>query len=161
MQPAPSPAIATTTTRLAASPCVLVTSQYGYSANMERIMRSQAFADPTRAQFLMAKKTLEINPRHPFIVELATRALEKPDAEETRDIATLLYDTALLNSGFALENAKDFNSRVFRMLKSSMNLPSLDLVAETPLPPEEVPAEEEEGEEEEVADAEGAEGAEL
>ena len=148
-------------TRLAASPCVLVTSQYGYSANMERIMRSQAFADPTRAQFLMAKKTLEINPRHPFIVELATRALEKPDAEETRDIATLLYDTALLNSGFALENAKDFNSRVFRMLKSSMNLPSLDLVAETPLPPEEVPAEEEEGEEEEVADAEGAEGAEL
>ena len=149
-------------TRLAASPCVLVTSQYGYSANMERIMRSQAFADPTRAQFLMAKKTLEINPRHPFVVELAKRALESPDAEETRDVATLLYDTALLNSGFALENAKDFNSRVFRMLKTSMNLPSLDLVPEAPLPPEEVAAEEEEGEEEEVADAEGAaEGAEL
>ena len=123
-------------------------------------MRSQAFADPTRAQFLMAKKTLEINPRHPFIVELADRALNKPDEEETRDIATLLYDTALLNSGFALENAKDFNSRVFRMLKGSMNLPSLDLVAEAPLAPEEEEKEAEAEDEADVADG-GADDAEL
>ena len=147
-------------TRLAASPCVLVTSQYGYSANMERIMKSQAFADPTRAQFLVAKKTLEINPRHPFIVELADRALNKPDEEATKDVAALLYDTALLNSGFALENAKDFNARVFRLLKANLNLPSLDLVPEAALPPEEEPAaaeEEEEGEEEEAGDDEGGE----
>ena len=57
-------------TRLESSPCIISTSQYGYSANMERIMKAQAFADPTRAQYLLSKKTMEINPRHPIIAEL-------------------------------------------------------------------------------------------
>ena len=65
--------------RLASTPCILTTSQYGYSANMERIMKSQAFADPSRAQHLVSKKTMEINPRHPIIVELLARVNENKD----------------------------------------------------------------------------------
>jgi len=144
----------TISSRLATSPCILVTAQYGYSANMERIMRSQAFSDPSKAQFLVAKKTLEINPRHPLILELANRAADKPEAQETKDIAELLYDSAMVNSGFALEETKDFSSRLFRLMKSSLNLPSLDLAPEADLPPEEEETEEEaEGEEEPVEDA--------
>jgi heat shock protein beta len=121
---------------------------------MERIMRSQAFSDPSKAQFLVAKKTLEINPRHPLILELANRAADKPEAQETKDIAELLYDSAMVNSGFALEETKDFSSRLFRLMKSSLNLPSLDLAPEADLPPEEEETEEEaEGEEEPVEDA--------
>ena len=148
----------TISSRLASSPCILVTAQYGYSANMERIMRSQAFSDPSKAQFLVAKKTLEINPRHPLILELANRAADKPEAQETKDIAELLYDSAVVNSGFALEETKDFSSRLFRLLKSSLNLPSLDLAPEADLPPEEEPEEEEaEGDEESVEDADSSE----
>jgi heat shock protein 90kDa beta len=119
---------------------------------MERIMKSQAFADPTRAQFLSARKTLEINPRHPVIIELKARAAEDAEAtnEETRDVARLIYDTALMNSGFSMEDPKDFSARVLRLLKSGLNLPSLDLVPEVQLPAEEEEEEagEEEGEEE-------------
>jgi heat shock protein beta len=145
--------------RLGGSPAVLTTSQYGYSANMERIMKSQAFSDPSRAQFLVAKKTLEINPRHPFIVELAQRSADKPEDQETKDVAALLYDTALLNSGFALEDSKDFSARLFRLLKANLNLPSLDLAPEIALPPEEEVVEEEEGEE--AAEDDSAGGDEL
>jgi HSP90 family molecular chaperone len=66
-------------TRLESQPCIISTSQYGYSANMERIMKAQAFADPSRAQYLMSKKTLEINPRHPIVVELLSQV--KADSE--------------------------------------------------------------------------------
>ncbi len=69
--------------RLASTPCILTTSQYGYSANMERIMKSQAFADPSRAQHLLSKKTMEINPRHPIIVELLARVNENKEVRTT------------------------------------------------------------------------------
>jgi len=151
----------TVSSRLASSPAVLVTSQYGYSANMERIMKSQAFADPTRAQFLVARKTLEINPRHPIIAELKARVGEDAEAaatganaEETKDVAKLLYDTALLNSGFSMEDPKDFSARIYRLLKSGLNLASLDLAPEIELPPEEEVTEGEDGEEEDGASVE-------
>ena len=60
----------TVSTRLASSPCVLVTGQYGYSANMERIMKAQAFADPSRSKYMVAKRIMEINPRHPIMAQL-------------------------------------------------------------------------------------------
>merc|ERR1711991_832584 len=81
--------------RIVDTPCLLVTSQYGYSANMERIMQSQAFADTKRTQYLVSKKTMEINPRHPIMIELKKRAEESPDNDDTKDLALLIYDTAL------------------------------------------------------------------
>jgi HSP90 family molecular chaperone len=136
--------------RLQDTPCIFVTSQYGYSANMERIMQSQAFADNKRTQYLVSKKTMEINPRHPIVVELLKRSEESPDDEDTKDLAWILHDTALLNSGFPVSDAKTFSARMYRMLKNGLALDSLDLVAEIEVP------EEEEAEEEEEEDTEEA-----
>merc|ERR1712224_212562 len=122
--------------------CLLVTSQYGYSANMERIMQSQAFADNKRTSYLVSKKTLEINPRHPIMIELKKRAEESPDNEDTKDLAWILHDTALLNSGFPVSDAKQFSGRMYRMLKNGLALDSLDLVPEIEVPEEEVEEEE-------------------
>ena len=101
-------------------------------------MKSQAFSDPTRAQFLLARKTMEINPRHPIIVELNTRAAADPEAEseDTKDLARLLYDTALLNSGFAIDDAKEFAGRMYRLMRAGLKLESLELLPEIEVAPE-------------------------
>merc|ERR1711968_371423 len=134
--------------RLQDTPCIFVTSQYGYSANMERIMQSQAFADNKRTQYLVSKKTMEINPRHPIVVELLKRSEESPEDSDTKDLAWILHDTALLNSGFPVSDAKQFSGRMYRMLKNGLALDSLDLVPEIEVPEEEEEAEEEEDTEE-------------
>ena len=146
--------------RVVDTPCLLVTSQYGYSANMERIMQSQAFADTKRTQYLVSKKTMEINPRHPIIIELKKRAEETPEDEDTKDLANLLHDTALLNSGFQMEDTKGFATRMYKLFKAGLSLESLDLAPEIEVPEEEEAAEEE-GEEAEVEDDEGEEKKEL
>jgi HSP90 family molecular chaperone len=131
----------TVSSRLATTPCVLVTSQFGYSANMERIMKSQAFADPSRASFMGAKKTMEVNPRHPIIAELLKRAeaLGEGDeaTEEIKDVAKILYDSALLNSGFSMDEPKAFSARLFRLIKAGLDIESLELLPEMDVPAEE------------------------
>merc|ERR1712078_672992 len=139
-------------TRLETTPCVFVTSQYGYSANMENIMKRQAFADNKRTQYLVSKKTMEINPRHPIFVELLKRIDEAPEDEETKDLAWVMHDTALLNSGFPVSDAKQFSGRMYRMLKNGLALDSLDLVPEIEVPEEEEEDAEEDTEEAEVED---------
>merc|ERR1719326_1417519 len=146
--------------RVVDTPCLLVTSQYGYSANMERIMQSQAFADTKRSQYLVSKKTMEINPRHPIVIELQKRATESPEDQDTKDLAELLFDTALLNSGFQMEDTKGFAGRMYKLFKAGLSLESLDLAPEIEVPEEEE-ATEEEGEEAEVEDDEGEEKKEL
>lgn len=116
--------------RLAQAPSIIVTSQYGYSANLERLMRSQAFADPSKAQHLTARKTMEINPRHPVVVELNALVGDETAVEQTTDLANLLYDSALLNSGFSIDDTKSFSSRLYRLMQTSLNLESLDLQPE-------------------------------
>merc|ERR1711968_157057 len=140
----------TVSNRVVDTPCLLVTSQYGYSANMERIMQSQAFADNKRTSYLVSKKTMEINPRHPIIIELKKRAEENPDSDDTKDLAHLMYDTALLNSGFQMEDATGFASRMYKPFKAGLSLDSLELAPELEVP-------DEEDEEEKVEDAEVAE----
>merc|ERR1712176_1675914 len=104
--------------RLQNTPCVLVPSQYGYSANMERIMKSQAFSDAKKSSYLFSKKTMEINPRHPIIVELNNRVSGDGEvSDEVKDLAMVLLDTALLNSGFHMEDSKDFSARMYRVMK--------------------------------------------
>merc|ERR1711959_554385 len=77
-------------TRVVESPAVLVTSKYGYSANMERIMKSQAFADQKQASYMMSKKTMEINPRHPIITKLNAMAKANKDGQQAKDLCNLL-----------------------------------------------------------------------
>ena len=137
--------------RVVDTPCLLVTSQYGYSANMERIMQSQAFADNKRTSYLVSKKTMEINPRHPIMIELKKRAEESPDNDDTKDLALLIYDTALLNSGFQMEDAAGFASRMYKLFKAGLSLESLELAPEIEIPDDDdVEGESDETEEAEV-----------
>jgi len=135
--------------RLETTPAMLVTSQFGYSANMERIMKSQAFSDKDKAQWMFGKKTMEINPRHPLIKTLQDKIESDKESEENKDLAWLLYDTALLNSGFSMEDSQEFSRRMFRLMQRGLNIDNLDLYE-----PVEVPAtvESEEDEEEENFD---------
>merc|ERR1719171_1376531 len=135
--------------RVETTPCILVTSQYGNSANMERIMRSQAFSDPSRAQYMNSQKTMEINPRHPIIAELNRQVEQSPESEETADTAWLLYDTALLQSGFAQDDVDAFALRMYRTMRGALKLESLELEPEVDVPEEE---EEEEDEDDEDFD---------
>lgn len=136
--------------RVETTPCILVTSQYGNSANMERIMRSQAFSDPNKAQYMQSSKTMEINPRHPLMSELNRKVEADPDAEDTIDTAWLLYDTALLQSGFAQDDIDAFANRMYRTMKGALNLDSLELEDEIEVPEDE-PEEEDDSEYEEEA----------
>jgi len=133
--------------RVETTPCIIVTSAYGNSANMERIMRSQAFSDPSRAQYLNSQKTLEINPRHPIIAELNRQVQGNPESDEVADTAWLIYDTALVQSGFPQDDTDAFASRMFRTIKGALHLDSLDLEEAI-----EVPEDEEEEEEEDDFD---------
>merc|ERR1711871_295721 len=135
--------------RVVDTPCLLVTSQYGYSANMERIMQSQAFADNKRTSYLVSKKTMEINPRHPIIIELQKRAEESPDDDDTKDLANLMYDTALINSGFQMDDATGFANRMYKLFKAGLSLDSLELAPEIEVPDDD--AEDDSGVDEEAA----------
>merc|ERR1711912_122477 len=137
--------------RLQNTPCVLVTSQYGYSANMERIMKSQAFSDAKKSSYLFSQKTMEINPRHPIIIELNNKVSGDDEvSQEVKDLALVLLDTALLNSGFHMEDAGDFSQRMYRVMKAGLGLKTLDLAEHVEIPKEE----ETEDDEDEEADEE-------
>ena len=111
--------------RLIDSPCIIVSTEHGYSASMERIQKAQAFAtqDKATAQYLYGKKTMEINPNHPAIKELreiaASGETPSPEAEET---ALLLFESAMLESGYTLPDPHDFAVRMDRVLKYNLNL---------------------------------------
>jgi heat shock protein beta len=135
----------TVTNRLDSTPAVIVTGQYGHSANMERIMRAQTFADPSALKTMSAQRVLELNPRHPLIIELGNAVEESPDDERTQDLAWLLYDTALMSSGFTQDDLELFTARMYRTMASSLNVQSMDLV-------DEIEVELDEEEEEDVAD---------
>ncbi|KAL2499334.1 Endoplasmin-like protein [Abeliophyllum distichum] len=108
--------------RLADTPCVVVTSKYGWSANMERIMQSQTLSDSSKQAYMRGKRVLEINPRHPIIKELRERVVKDPENESVKQTAQLIYQTALMESGFILNDPKDFASKIYSSVKSSLNI---------------------------------------
>lgn len=110
--------------RLGNTPMAIVASQYGWSANMERIIKGQAFSDQKQNQYMVGRRVVEVNPYHPMIKQLNTKATTEEGKEESKDKAMLLYDAALLQSGFGLDKPEDFALRVHRVLSSSLNVPA-------------------------------------
>merc|ERR1711988_1507133 len=108
--------------RLVKSPCCIVTSQYGWSANMERIMKAQALKDSSTMGYMAAKKNLEINADHPIINSLATRVEADKNDKAVEDLVMLLWETSLLTSGFILDDATNHANRIHRMIKLGLGL---------------------------------------
>jgi len=140
---------------LVQSPVVVLSADYGWTAQMEKVMKSQAFADQSKFEFMKSKRMFEINPRHPMIVELNSRLTEKPEGDaEITDMVMSLYLSAVISAGYQLmpEDAMDFGERVIRMVSTGLSVeegaelaPELEVADE----PEDTEEEEEETEEEE------------
>jgi heat shock protein 90kDa beta len=123
--------------RVETSPVVIVTGQWGNSANMERIMRAQALSDRNKNSYLTSQKTMELNPRHPLVTKLLAMVEDDPDNQETKDAAMMLYDTAALTSGFTIEDVEAYTERMFRVMKGVVGVDSFDLEDEIEIVEEE------------------------
>ena len=108
--------------RIVDSPCVLVTGEFGWSANMERIMKAQALRDPNMNSYMVSKKTMEINPNHPIIKALKTQVVNQTNANSLKDLVNLLFESALINSGFSLEEPCTFVNRINRIIQLGLSI---------------------------------------
>merc|ERR1712217_40023 len=112
--------------RLVSSPCCIVTSQYGWTANMERIMKAQALRDTSTMGYMAAKKHLEVNPDHSIVENLRQRAEADKNDKSVKDLVLLLFETALLSSGFSLEDPAVHAKRIHRMIKLGLGIDEED-----------------------------------
>merc|ERR1712174_33473 len=136
--------------RLTDSPVVVVTSQFGYSAQQEKVMKAQAFQNKDQLSMMSGRKTLEINPNHPVVVDLLAKIKADKSDKAAADTAQVLFQTALIESGYELADASALVNRVYRLMSKELGVDP-----DAPLTEVEVPEEEEETEEE---DEEGEEG---
>ncbi|NP_001164703.1 heat shock protein 90 [Saccoglossus kowalevskii] len=125
--------------RLVTSPCCIVTSQFGWTANMERIMKAQALRDNSTMGYMAAKKHLEINPDHSIMETLRQKADADKNDKSVKDLVMLLYETALLSSGFSLEEPQTHAGRIHRMIKLGLGIDEDDAIVTEPVAAEEMP----------------------
>merc|ERR1712113_365111 len=135
---------------LVSSPVVVLSADYGWTAQMEKVMKSQAFADQSKFEFMKSKRMFEINPRHPMIIELNNKVKDGNADETTADSLMSLYLSAVVSAGYQLtpEDAQDFNARISRVVATTLDVPiDAELAPELEIPDEEEVEEEEEEEE--------------
>merc|ERR1712224_373741 len=136
--------------RLTESPVVVVTSQFGYSAQQEKVMRAQSFQNKDQVNMMSGRKTLEINPNHPVVVDLLNKVKASKDDAAALDTCQVLFQTALIESGYEITDPSALVNRVYRLMSKELGVDP-----DAPLKEVEVPEEEEEAEEEEKDDEKG------
>merc|ERR1712088_868626 len=133
--------------RLTESPVVVVTSQFGYSAQQEKVMKAQAFQNKDQLGMMSGRKTLEVNPNHPVVIDLLNKVKANKEDSAAKDTAQVLFQTALIESGYELADASALVNRVYRLMSKELGVDP-----DAPIKEVEVPEEEEEAEEEEEDD---------
>lgn len=116
--------------RLVTSPCCIVTSQYGWTANMERIMKAQALRDTSTMGYMAAKKQLELNPDHPIVETLRGKVDKDKNDKSVKDLVMLLYETSLMASGFTLDDPQTHANRIHRMIKLGLGIDDVETTGE-------------------------------
>merc|ERR1719498_2195589 len=144
--------------RLTDSPVVVVTSQFGYSAQQERVMKAQSFQNKDQVSMMSGRKTLEINPNHPVIVDLLAKVKADKDDATAVDTAQVLFQTALIESGYEIADPSALVNRVYRLMSKELGVDPDAPIKEVEVPEEEEEAEEEEEKEDEEADADAEDG---
>merc|ERR1711881_652166 len=143
--------------RLTESPVVVVTSQFGYSAQQEKVMKAQAFQNKDQLAMMSGRKTLEINPNHPVVVDLLSKVKADKEDKSAKDSAAVLFQTALIESGYEIADPTALVNRVYRLMSKELGVDPDAPLKEVEIPDEEEAEEESEGgdeEKEEDGDAE-------
>jgi len=120
--------------RLTDSPVVVVTSQFGYSAHQEKIMRAQAFQNKDQIQMMAGRKTLEVNGNHPVIYDLLQKIKDNKDDKKAQDTAELLFQTAMIESGYEMADPSDMAKRLYKMMSTQLGVDPEETVREIELP---------------------------